>query len=94
MNHLTNEQFADWLAEDANPETQAHLESCAQCRVEARQLRDGISRYALAIRRQSAEAQGVHMAATIAPGGLWRCTVCAGPEPECWRSCLRAKPCG
>jgi hypothetical protein len=50
-----------------NRETQAHLDDCAQCQAEARQLRDGISRYAVAIRRQSAHAQSTHMARTIAP---------------------------
>ena len=67
MNHLTDEQLAEWLAGETNQETQAHLEGCAQCQAEALQLRDGISRYAMAIRRQSAQAQSAHMAETIAP---------------------------
>jgi hypothetical protein len=67
MNHLTDEQLAGWLAGEANQQTQSHLEGCAQCQGEAQQLRDGISRYALAIRRQSAQAQAAHMAGAIAP---------------------------
>jgi hypothetical protein len=67
MNHLTDEQFAGWLAGEVNQETQAHLDGCAQCRAEARQLKDGISRYAVALRRQSAQAQRAHLAGTIAP---------------------------
>ena len=55
MNHLTDEQLAGWLAGEVNQETQAHLDGCAQCQAEALQLRDGISRYAMAIRRQSAQ---------------------------------------
>lgn len=67
MNHLTDEQLAGWLAGEANQQTQSHLEGCAQCQGEAQQFSDGISRYALAIRRQSAQAQAAHMAGAIAP---------------------------
>jgi hypothetical protein len=67
MNHLTDDQLAGWLAGEVNQETQRHLDGCEQCQAEASQLRDGISRYTVAIRRQSAQAQSAHMARTIAP---------------------------
>ncbi len=67
MNHLTDDQLAGWLAGEVNQETRAHLDGCAQCQAEALQLRDGISRYAMTIRRQSAQAQSAHMAKAIAP---------------------------
>lgn len=67
MNHLTDEEFTEWLAGEANPEAQTHLDVCPQCRAEALQLRDGISRYSVAIRQQTTRAQHAHMAGTIAP---------------------------
>ena len=95
MNHLTDEQLADWLAGDANPETQAHLESCAQCRVEARQLRDGISRYAMAMRRQSAEAQRAHMAANhCSPEGFGAAPSALGRSRSAGAAAGGAKPRG
>lgn len=55
MIHLTDEQLADWLAGEASGEAQAHLEACPACKVEAFAMRDGISRYAVALRREAAK---------------------------------------
>ncbi len=63
MNHLGDEQLAQWLAGEASPETESHLQSCDLCRAEATALRDGISRYTLAIRQQSSLAQSSHITA-------------------------------
>ena len=67
MNHLTDEQLAEWLQAEDSPQTQLHLASCAQCRAEASQLRDGITRYSIAMRRQADAAQSASMAQTFAP---------------------------
>jgi hypothetical protein len=67
MKHLTDEQLADWLSGEANQETQTHLESCTRCHSEAVTLRDGISRYSLAMREQSARAQSAHMVGNFVP---------------------------
>lgn len=67
MNHLTDEQLAEWLAGEASQETQAHLDGCAPCQAEARQLKDGIARYTVAMRSQSAQAQQAHLAGSITP---------------------------
>ncbi len=57
MNHLMDEQLAGWLAGEADQETCSHLESCPQCRTEAFELRDSISRYSIAMSREAARAQ-------------------------------------
>jgi hypothetical protein len=44
-----------------------HIESCAQCRAEAYELRDRISRYAIALRRQAADSQSSHLAQFLSP---------------------------
>ncbi len=67
MNHLTDEQLAQWLGGEDSQQTQSHLATCAQCRTEALDLRDGLSRYAIAVRRQAADAQNVSMAGQFAP---------------------------
>jgi hypothetical protein len=59
MIHMTDEQLAEWLAGEAKSETLAHIEGCPQCRAEAFEVRDGISRYSVAMRRQ---ASGAHQA--------------------------------
>jgi len=66
-NHLTDEQLAAWLLGEAPRDTYVHLESCTQCHAEALQLQDGISRYAIATRQQSARAQSVRLAGNFAP---------------------------
>jgi hypothetical protein len=68
MNHLTDEQLEGWLAGDSSSEeTRAHLQSCARCHSEAVALRDGISRYNLALRQQAARAQSSNLAGNFAP---------------------------
>src|SRR5208282_4407992 len=67
MNHLTDEQLLEWLDGAARPAVQAHLASCEPCRAEADALQDGISRYAIALRRESAEAQSARLARGFAP---------------------------
>ena len=67
MNHLTDEQLAQWLEGEDSQQTQSHLAGCAQCRTEALDLRDGLSRYAIAMRRQAADAQSACMAGHFAP---------------------------
>jgi len=67
MNHLTDEQLAGWLAGDADQQTRSHVDSCPQCGAEALELRDGISRYAIAMRRKSALAESAHMQGKLAP---------------------------
>lgn len=67
MKHLTDEQLAEWLAGTSSSETESHLESCAQCRTEALQVRDGISRYTLSMRQQSAQAQSTRVAGNFVP---------------------------
>jgi len=67
MNHLTDEQLAGWLAGEADPQTRSHVDSCPQCGAEALELRDGISRYAIAMRRKSALAESAHMQGKLAP---------------------------
>jgi hypothetical protein len=68
MNHLTDEQLAEWLAGEATAETASHLQQCGQCHAEALALRDGISRYAFALRSQAALAQSAQLASTFSPG--------------------------
>ena len=94
MNHLTDEQFAGWLAGETNQQTQAHMDGCTQCQAEARQLQDGISRYAVAVRRQSAQAQQAHMAGTIAPRKALLLHRLRWPQPVCWRWCWLPRPHG
>jgi hypothetical protein len=67
MNHLTDEQLTQWLEGEDSPQTQSHLAGCAQCRTEAQELRDGISRYAIAMRRQADRAQSLCLAGQFAP---------------------------
>lgn len=67
MKHLADEQLAQWLAGEADEQTQSHLDLCESCRAEAFQLRDGISRYTIALRQQSARAQSAHITAKFAP---------------------------
>jgi len=67
MNHLTDDQLAGWLAGEADQQTHEHLESCPQCRTEALELRDGISRYSVAMRRQAARARRAQMPGNFAP---------------------------
>ncbi len=67
MNHLRDEQLAGWLAGEADRETRSHLESCPQCRAEAVELREGISRYSIAMRRQAGGAQRTHLSGNFAP---------------------------
>lgn len=62
MNHLGDEQLAQWLAGEADEHTQAHLHSCEQCRTEATALRDGLSRYSIALRQHTSRAEGAHLA--------------------------------
>lgn len=68
MKHLTDEQLAEWLAGESGEETRAHLHCCASCNTEAMNLRDGVLRYSMALRRQSARAQSAQMPAAFAPG--------------------------
>ncbi|MGA3128079.1 MAG: hypothetical protein ABSD13_15355 [Candidatus Korobacteraceae bacterium] len=67
MKHLTDEQLAGWLAGEEDQQTGSHLDSCPQCNAEALELRDGISRYAVAMRRQSSFAENAHMNGRLAP---------------------------
>ncbi len=53
MKHLSDDELAQWLSGDATVEGRAHVDECAECRAEAMALRDGISRYALALRGQA-----------------------------------------
>jgi hypothetical protein len=67
MNHLSDDQLADWLAGEADQETEMHLQSCTHCHTEAAALRNGVSRYALTLRQQSARAQVAQLDANFAP---------------------------
>ena len=67
MKHLTDEQIVQWLERESDPQAQEHLESCAQCRAEAHDLQDRISRYSISLRRQAASAQAAHLAGNLAP---------------------------
>ena len=53
MNHLTDEQIADWLAGEGSAETQRHLADCAACASETAALSGGVRRYALAIQQEA-----------------------------------------
>jgi hypothetical protein len=64
---LTDEQFVEWLDGAASAEVRAHLESCAPCWEEAHALQDGIARYAIALRREAAQAQSSRRTAEFAP---------------------------
>lgn len=66
--HLTDDELLEWLEGEAGAAGRTHLEGCAACRDEAHALQDGISRYAIATRRQAAEAQGARTAQGFAPG--------------------------
>ncbi len=66
--HLTDEELLEWLAGEDGAAVRTHLDGCAACRDEAHALQDGISRYAIATRRQAAEAQGARLAQGFAPG--------------------------
>jgi hypothetical protein len=65
--HLTDEQLLEWLDGAASTEVHGHLKSCELCRSEADALQDGISRYAIAMRREAHEAQSVALAKGFAP---------------------------
>ncbi len=67
MNHLMDEQLAGWPAGEADQETRSHIESCPQCRAEALELREGISRYGIAMRRWAGRAQMTHRNGNFAP---------------------------
>jgi|GEM_PF-577765 hypothetical protein len=67
MNHLTDEQLADWLAGEADNETRSHLENCPQCSAESIRLKNGISCYSIALWQQATRAQSVRLAAHLAP---------------------------
>jgi len=67
MIHLTDTQLAEWLAGEAGQETHSHLAICAQCQTESIALKDGISRYSIAMRQQATQAQAKHLATNIAP---------------------------
>jgi hypothetical protein len=67
MSHLTDEQLAAWLGGESSPQVKLHIESCAHCRSESRNLRDRISRYSIALRRQAAESQNSHLAGFLTP---------------------------
>lgn len=67
MNHLTDEQFADWLSGEAAPEIRSHLASCEQCNTEALQLRDDIFRYSIAMRHQAIRTQSKRIAEDFVP---------------------------
>jgi hypothetical protein len=67
MNHLSDEQLLGWLAGDADEAAQVHLRGCELCQTEAIAVRDGISRYSLALRAEAAQAQRARMAGDFAP---------------------------
>jgi hypothetical protein len=67
MKHLTDEQLAEWLAGEASQETQSHLQDCECCHAEAIVMRDGISRYSLALRQQAALAQSAQLDPAFSP---------------------------
>jgi hypothetical protein len=67
MKHLTDEQLAEWLAGEASPETQSHLLHCDGCHAEATAVRDGISRYSLAIRQRAALVQSTQLDPAFRP---------------------------
>jgi len=67
MQHLKDEQLLEWLDGAASPEVQGHIKTCRPCRTEAEALQDGISRYAIAVRRQAQEAQSAGLAKGSAP---------------------------
>jgi len=67
MNHLTDDQLAEWLAGESGEQTRAHLQSCAECNAEATRLRDGVARYSISLRQQAARAQSAHMTESVAP---------------------------
>jgi 4-amino-4-deoxy-L-arabinose transferase-like glycosyltransferase len=68
MNHLTDEQLAEWLAGESGEETRAHLRCCASCNTEAINLRDSVLRYSMSLRQRSARAQSAQMTGNFAPG--------------------------
>jgi len=67
MKHLSDEQLLGWLAGDADEAAQTHLRSCELCQTEAIAVRDGISRYSLALREKATQAQRAQMAGDFAP---------------------------
>jgi hypothetical protein len=67
MKHLSDEQFAEWLAGEASPEAQEHVRGCELCSREAAGLRDQISRYALAVRRQAAGSESSRLVRKLTP---------------------------
>lgn len=67
MNHLTDDQLAEWLSGVGTRETLAHIESCPLCHSETLALRDDISRYVVTRRKQARQARVTHQAKTISP---------------------------
>lgn len=67
MNHLTDDQLAELLAGEGTGETRTHLADCPLCHREALALRDGVSRYSLALRDQAQQAQGKHLKRNFTP---------------------------
>ena len=65
--HSDGRGIAGVAGREDGPAVRTHLEGCAACRDEAHALQDGISRYAIATRRQAAEAQGARLAQGFAP---------------------------
>jgi hypothetical protein len=71
MNHLTDEQLAEWLAGESGEETRAHLQSCASCNSEAIRLHDGILRYSMSVRQQASRAQSARMGGGFTHGRVF-----------------------
>ncbi len=67
MNHLTDDQLAEWLAGESTGEARAHLADCPLCHREALALRDDISRYSLALRHQARQSQSAHLERNFTP---------------------------
>jgi hypothetical protein len=67
MNHLTDDQLAEWLAGESTEETRTHLADCPLCHREALALRDDISRYSIALRDRAQQSQGAHLEKNFTP---------------------------
>lgn len=67
MNHLTDDQLAEWLAGAGTEATRAHLANCLPCHDEALALRDDLSRYAIARRNQARRAWAMHLDNDFSP---------------------------
>src|SRR4029453_16304476 len=57
MTHLSSEQISEWLLGECYADAQRHMETCAHCRDEVAELRDGLRVFRKSVHRWAEDAQ-------------------------------------